>query len=60
MSAPKKGDLSAREKELFEVISAGKLLVLIPASSCCCWLENVSVWVSAEALDSPEMILIRV
>lgn len=28
MSAPKKGDLSASEKELFEVITAGKLLRL--------------------------------
>lgn len=32
MSAPKKGDLSSSEKELFEVITAGKLprLRLIP------------------------------
>ena len=28
MSAPKKGDLSSSEKELFEVITAGKPLVL--------------------------------
>lgn len=32
MFAPKKGDLSPSEKELFEVISAGKLLELIPVS----------------------------
>lgn len=30
MSVPKKGDLSSSEKELFEVISAGKPLLLIP------------------------------
>lgn len=43
MSAPKKGDLSPSEKELFEVITAGKRLrlTLIPQRKLACRAQLV-------------------
>ncbi len=44
MSAPKKGDLSSSEKELFEVITAGKPLRLIPLPQPSRGLAPVSLY----------------